>query len=1405
MKFFRVGITILILLFCAHVSVQGQVTVAGAAAATPNGVYPTLGAAFTAINATNQAGLAISITITANTVEGAGAVLLQNAGPWASVTIQPVGNVSVTGNLAVPLVDLNGADNVTINGVNSGGNSLTISNTSTSTVASTIRFVNDAQNNTVTNCFIRGAGTGVPTTANDGAVIFFSSTGAPGGSGNDNNIISNNDISASTTVPFVLIKGYGTTANANSNITISNNLIHDFFSTVNSHCRGIYLGSGNTAWTITGNRIYQTADRQWLSSGNNVYSCIEITNAVNGNGSNFQITNNVLGFRDAAGTGYTVLKNGGSSSTNIASNLHVIIFNATGSVNNLISGNTIGGFDLMSSRATSTANENIFIGIFIRTGTVSVTNNTIGSGSSSNSILIRSTATTAPAPVPAAGIYVRGANPVTVTGNVIGGLTFSFMSPGSTGSDRISFIGIFSDNTNQTFIRNNVIGGSNSSNIVMPYLNARLVGIQCSGGSGGGISKVTGNKIYNLVHTGVRTAFSGQNSNVVGILLAPGNVNDSIAQDTIFNLSSTASTASGNKSLVGIYVDAPAFGAGVVVSKNYIHSLTTPGGPGSITGINTSAGKTRIHNNMISVGAGQTGADIIFGIDQNLATTTEIYFNTVKVSGVSSGVNTAAYRSNCTTTFPGICTLRNNIFYNDRVGISYGLQISTFTTYTGDHNLIYGTRYGFYQGVAYLLQANWFAITGQEPLTNSINSTMTFISATDLHTNDQIIRGAGIAITGINDDIDNFVRGTCIDIGADEFDPSTIPGTVYTWTGGVNDSWCEPCNWDREVVPMPANNVIIKDKCLNYPLLQTGCGNQQVNDLTILRNISPFYSGKLDFGTYTLAVTGNVDIEGTCSCTGTSNASVTTEGLLDIISTTSQQTLNIKSSNGNYPGYLCKLRINKTAPTGVAGVNHEAILKGNLNIEYHFDITNGVLLSQNGATYDADEFTANNFKTINIFNTDPASVTRQTIGGQNTNNGFFMGRLNRNIAAGVNPGQYLFPLGFRTTGGSGVVGDYQYTPALLDFTNVTTSNYVAGTFLNNNNNGTVDGSGIGFTGHGCFNALEIDDAGGNTAVSCIGKEIDMMAQHYWDFSEGTPPASDGNPVPTAGALGAVSFDIQCSGDVYALPANDGLAGSELRLMNRANVVIPGNAGQGPWASNAGTHAGANISANTGIAMYSNALLQGARRNAVTSFGGFGAAGNGDSPLPVELLYFDAEKQKDGTVNCIWATASEINSDYFIVEVATTLDKNGNPLFSNLGTVKAAGFSTNTINYNFIDPASYNGIVYYRLTQIDYDGSAVISHIVAIRFDHNGLSFQLIGVDPNPALHESVLTVFSAGEKQIALQLTDATGRIILNRNISLSDGMNTIPLFENQKPGAGVYFLKAGDHSFSEMLRIVIL
>ncbi|MBL0341715.1 MAG: hypothetical protein IPP71_12700 [Bacteroidetes bacterium] len=1364
MRFFQFISIICIVLFCTCKFSFAQVTVAGANPATPNGVFATLNAAFIAINASNQAGLFITISVTANTIEPAGAVLNQNVGPWTSLLIQPVGNISVTGNIAGPLIDFNGADNVTVNGINNVINSLTIDNSNATNIAATVRFVNDATNNTITNCVVKGASIGTPNTSGEGAVIFIAGTGVATPTGNDNITISNNDITASSTIPYVIIKGYGSLTAGNDGVLITNNLIHDFFSTVNSHCRGVYIGTGNSTWTLSSNRIYQTADRQWLTGGSpNVYACIDIQNANVGNGNNFTVTNNILGFRNAAGTGYSVLKNGGTSSTNIASNIHVLILNAAGSVNNLISGNVIGGFDLKSSRATSAAGENIFIGIFIRSGTATVVNNQVGSSTSANSILIRSTATTAPNPVPAAGIYLRGTTAMNVIGNSVGGVTMSFETPGSAGSDRISFVGIFSDNTATSNIRNNTVGGTNASNIVMPFVNARVIGIYCTGGTGGGVAKVTGNKIQNIVHSGARTAFNGINSNIAGILVSPGAVGDSIARDTVINLFSTASTASGTKSIVGIYYDASGTAPGTVVSKNVIHSLNTSGGPGYLTGITTTAGRSRISNNMISLGAGLTGADIIYAIEQFYTSNVEAYFNTLKISGTSSGVVTAAFRTNCTSLLPGIVVLKNNIIYNDRIGISYGYLISSFTTYTGDHNLVYGTRFGFYVGVAYLSIATWFAATGQDGPAVSKNSTMSFISPTDLHTTDPVIRNSAVAISGITDDIDNFTRGACIDIGADEFDSGSIPGTTYTWVGGVSDLWCEPCNWDRDAVPPVNADVIINNSCLNYPLLQASCGSQQVNDFTMLPGATPVSSSKMDVGVYTLSVNGNVNIAGICSCSGVTSAAVITQGLLDITSSSSQQILDIKNNAGNYPGELCKLRINKTAPVALASNNHEAILKGNLRIVYHLDFNNGVLLSQTGAGYDADENLASNFKTITILNDDPASVTRQNIPSQNTRNGFFMGRISRLIQAGSIANQYLYPLGYRKTGGTGVLADYFYTPALIAFSNVGISNYVTGTYLNSNTNFTVDGTNIGFTGHGCFNPLEVDDLGGNTAVSCLNKEIDMVAFNYWDFSEGNGPIANGDPAVVANALGTVTFDLECAGDVFALTAVDGLAGSQLRLLNRAGVALPGNAGQGPWVSTVGTHSGINISGNTGISLYALGLLQGARRNSVTQFGGFGGAGNGDSPLPVELLFFDAQKNENGSVLCTWATSSEINCDYFIVEVATSRNSNGMLEFKPIGSVKGAGNSNNTINYSLTDFAAYHGLVYYRLLQVDFNGAFQYSSTVALKFEKTSEALTFIGFSPNPVTMHSVLGLFANHELNLNLLVTDPSGRIVLKK------------------------------------------
>src|SRR6185295_13716295 len=116
---------------------------------------------------------------------------------------------------ATPLIDLNGADKVTIDGLNSGGNSLAISNLSTSAIAgtSTIRFIADATNNTIQNCTIAGSGT----SATNGTI--FLSTGTS--TGNDGNTITNNTItSAGANLPANAIYSAGSSTSIdNSAIT----------------------------------------------------------------------------------------------------------------------------------------------------------------------------------------------------------------------------------------------------------------------------------------------------------------------------------------------------------------------------------------------------------------------------------------------------------------------------------------------------------------------------------------------------------------------------------------------------------------------------------------------------------------------------------------------------------------------------------------------------------------------------------------------------------------------------------------------------------------------------------------------------------------------------------------------------------------------------------------------------------------------------------------------------------------------------------------------------------------------------------------------------------------------------------------------------------------------------------
>ncbi|RYY59132.1 MAG: hypothetical protein EOO12_16515, partial [Chitinophagaceae bacterium] len=116
----------LIALSC--LSLKAQNVNVSASAGSSSGSYPTLKDAFAAINSGTHQGN-IVLTLVGNTTETGQALLLNGAtapASFTSVRIVPSGARLVQGNFGSVLIDLQGADNVTIDGLNDGANSLTL-------------------------------------------------------------------------------------------------------------------------------------------------------------------------------------------------------------------------------------------------------------------------------------------------------------------------------------------------------------------------------------------------------------------------------------------------------------------------------------------------------------------------------------------------------------------------------------------------------------------------------------------------------------------------------------------------------------------------------------------------------------------------------------------------------------------------------------------------------------------------------------------------------------------------------------------------------------------------------------------------------------------------------------------------------------------------------------------------------------------------------------------------------------------------------------------------------------------------------------------------------------------------------------------------------------------------------
>jgi hypothetical protein len=167
---------------------------------------------------------------------------------------------------------------------------------------------------------------------------------------------------------------------------------------------------------------------------------------------------------------------------------------------------------------------------------------------------------------------------------------------------------------------------------------------------------------------------------------------------------------------------------------------------------------------------------------------------------------------------------------------------------------------------------------------------------------------------------------------------------------------------------------------------------------------------------------------------------------------------------------------------------------------------------------------------------------------------------------------------------------------------------------------------------------------------------------------------------------------------------------------------------------------ARIMAPGGTAWYSASLSDDGELY-ITTMGG---------PLPVELLTFTGDRISGEAVQLDWSTASERDNDRF--EIRRMVD--GEEAFVEVGRVQGHGNSQQVLRYMFTDPNPTERVSYYKLRQIDHDGSVTDSKVIAVAGRSAGPA---LVVYPVPARER--LNVNVDRSQVTSFELFDSSGRL----------------------------------------------
>ena len=195
------------------------------------------------------------------------------------------------------------------------------------------------------------------------------------------------------------------------------------------------------------------------------------------------------------------------------------------------------------------------------------------------------------------------------------------------------------------------------------------------------------------------------------------------------------------------------------------------------------------------------------------------------------------------------------------------------------------------------------------------------------------------------------------------------------------------------------------------------------------------------------------------------------------------------------------------------------------------------------------------------------------------------------------------------------------------------------------------------------------------------------------------------------------------------------------------------------------------------------------------------------PLPVELTSFSAEiSNRDIIIN--WSTVTEKNNEGFEIERKLGGD------WEKIGFKEGNGTTTEQSFYSFTDNfayESYQGKVFYRLKQMDFDGTYTYSSEIEIDADFTPKEYTLYQNYPNPFNPITTIKYSLPFESNVRIAVYNVLGELV----DVLVDELKQVGFYDfnwnasNLSSGIYIYRIEAksvsGDQRFSSVKKMILM